>query len=163
MIAAPRDLMPVEGLSSEDLIQIVDLAAREFGTAFVELPTNWTNWSLSLLARSDLVLLIAELNVPSLHRARRQLDLIRSQGLGELEMRLVVNRFEKGQLRTIRSSDVRETLGCDIGYTIANDPAVMRAASDRGVTIDQIKRKSAVGRDVDALDAAVAATLGLER
>jgi hypothetical protein len=39
----------------------------------------------------------------------------------------------------------------------------MRAASDRGVTIDQIKRKSAVGRDVDALDAAVAATLGLER
>ena len=107
--------------------------------------------------------MIAELNVPSLHRARRQLDLIRSQGLGELEIRLVVNRFDKSQLRTIRSSDVRETLGYDIGYTVANDPAVMRAASDRGVTLDQIMRKSAGGNDLDALDAAVAATLGLER
>lgn len=163
MIAAPTELMPVEGLASEDLIQIVDLAAREFGTVFVELPTNWTNWSLSLLARSDLVLLVAELNVPSLHRARRQLDLIRSQGLGDLEMRLVINRFEKSQLRTIRSSDVREALGCEINYTVANEPAVMSAASARGETIDQIKRKSAVGKDVDALDAAVASSLGLER
>lgn len=163
MIAAPAELMPVEGLQSEELIQIVDLAAREFGTVFVEIPTNWTNWSLSLLARSDLVLLVAELSVPSLHRARRQLDLIRSQGLGDLEIRLVINRFEKTQLRTIRSSDVREVLDCDISYTVTNDPAVMRAASDRGVTIDQVKRKSTIGKDVDALDAAIAATFGLER
>ena len=34
---------------------------REFGTVFVDLPTNWTNWSLSLLARSDLVLLVTEM------------------------------------------------------------------------------------------------------
>lgn len=163
LIAAPTELMPLEGLQSEDLIQIVDVAAREFGTVFVDLPTNWTNWSLSLLARSDLVLLVSELSVPSLHRARRQLDLIGSQGLGDLDIRLVINRFEKSQLRTIRSSDVREALSRDISYTVANDPAVMRAASDRGVTIDHIKRKSVVGKDLDALDAGIAAALGLER
>ena len=163
VIAAPAELMPVEGHSSESFIHIVDAAAREFGTTFVELPTNWTNWSLSVLARSDLVLLVAELTVTSLHRARRQLELLRSEGMGDLEIRVVINRFEKSQLRTIRASDVRETLGYDIAQTISNDPAIMRTASDRGVTIDEVKRKSAVGRDIDSLDAAVAAALGLER
>ena len=163
VVAAPRELMPVEGHSSDDFIHIVDMAAREFGTTFVEVPTNWTNWSLSLLARSDLVLVIAELTIPSLNRARRQLELLRSEGMGDLDFRVVINRFEKSQLRMIRAADVREALGHDISQTVANDPTIMRAASDRGVTIDQIKRKSAVSKDIDALDAMLSGALGLER
>lgn len=162
VIAAPRELMPVEGLSSDDFIHIVDIAAREFGTVFVELPTNWTNWSLSLIARSDLVLIVTEMTIPSINRARRQLELLRSEGMGELDFRIVVNRFDKGQLRSIRTSDVAEALGHDITQTIADDPATMRAASDRGVTIGEVKRKSAVGKDIAALDATIAAALGLE-
>jgi len=163
VIAAPRELMPVEGHSADDFIRIVDIAAHEFGTVFVELPTNWTNWSLSLLARSDLVLVVAELSVTSINRARRQIELLRSEGLGDLEYRIVINRFDKGQLRSIRLSDVSDALGYPITQTVTHDPAIMRTASDRGVTIDEVKRKSAVGKDIDSLDAAIAAALGLER
>lgn len=163
VIAAPRELMPVEGISSDDVIHITDCVAHEFGTVFVELPTNWTNWSLSLVARSNLILVVAELTIPSLNRARRQLELLRSEGLGDLEIRVVINRFDKSQLRKIRASDVREALGHDIALTIANEPAVMREAADRGIGIDKVKRKSAVGKDIDTLDAMVAVALGLER
>jgi pilus assembly protein CpaE len=163
LIASPRELMPIEGHSPDEFIHIVDTAAREFGTTFVELPTNWTNWSLSVAARSDLILVIAELTIPSINRARRQLDLLRSEGLGDLEFRIVINRFDKAQARTIRNSDVLEALGHEIAQTIANDPATMRAATDRGVTIDEVRRKSAVGKDIGSLDAIIAAALGLER
>ena len=163
VIAAPHEMMPLESLTSEQLLEIVEIAAREFGTVLVDLPTNWTNWSLSLLARSDLVLLITQMSIPSLNRAKRQLELIRSQDLDNLEIRIVVNRLEKGLLRPIRLSDVRDGLGHEVAYTIANDHAVMRAAIDRGVPIDEIKRKSAVGRDLDELDSGIAAALGLER
>ena len=40
---------------------------------------------------------------------------------------------------------------------------LVRAAIDRGVPINEIKRKSALGRDLDALDAGIAAAFGLER
>jgi pilus assembly protein CpaE len=163
VITSPPEMLPIESLQSDQLIDIVGLAKREFGTVFIDLPTNWTNWSLSLLAQSDLVLLVTELSVASLQRARRQLDLIRSQELDSLDVRIVVNRFEKSQARTIRPSDVREALGHDIAYTIANEGTVMRAAIDQGVPISEIKRKSALGKDVDALDAGIAAALGLER
>ncbi len=163
VIAAPTDMMPLESLTSDHVMEIVELAGREFGTVFVDLPTNWTNWSLSLLARSDLVLLITELSVAGLNRAKRQLNLIQSQDLGSLDVRIVVNRFEKSLLRTIRPSDVRESLGKDIDYKIANDFRLMSAAIDRGVPIDDIKRKSALAKDLDVLDAGVAAALKLER
>jgi pilus assembly protein CpaE len=163
LIASPRELMPIEGHSPEEFIHIVDTAAREFGTTFVELPTNWTNWSLSLVARSDLVLVIAELTIASINRARRQLDLLRSEGLGDLEFRIVINRFDKSQTRTIRNSDVLGALGHEVSQTVANDPATMHAAADRGVTIDEVRRKSAVGKDIGSLDAMIAAALGLER
>ncbi len=111
LIAAPADMMPLEGVPSEHVLQVVDLATREYGTVFLDLPTNWTNWSLSLVARSDLVLLVTELTVASLNRARRQLNLLRSQDLGELDVRVVLNRFDKSLARTISLADARKALG----------------------------------------------------
>ena len=163
VVAAPPSMMPLDSVSSEQLIEIIEIAKREFGTVFVDLPANWTNWSLSLLAQSDLILLVTELSVTGLQRARRQLDLIREQDLSTLDLRIVVNRFEKGILRSIRPGDVHKALGRDIGYTIANDPTVMHPAIERGVPIAEIKRKSAVGKDIDTLDAGIAGALGRER
>jgi pilus assembly protein CpaE len=163
VLASPPDMMPLESLSSDQLLQIVELAAREFGTVLVDLPTNWTNWSLSLLARSDVILLVTEMTVPSLFRARRQLDLIRSQDLDDLDVRVVINRYEKGLLKTIRLADVRDTLGRDVSFTIANDHALMCSAIDRGIPISEIKRKSSLARDLDTLDLGLAAALGRER
>ena len=156
-------MMPLEGLSADHILQIVDYATREFGTVFVDLPSNWTNWSLSLVARSDLVLLVTELTVAGVNQAKRQLNLLRSQDLGNVEVRVIVNRFDKAMARSVRPADVREALGRDIAYTISNDFGLMRAAIDRGVPIDEVKRKTALGKDLDTLDAGVAAALGLER
>lgn len=159
VIAAPREMIPLESLSSEQVFAIVESAERAFGTVFVDLPSNWTNWSLSLLARSDLVLLVTELSIAGLNRARRQLDLIAAQDLG-VDVRVVVNRHEKSLFRSIKQSDVEKALGRDVSYTVANDPAVMRAAIDRGVAIGEVKRKSQVGKDIDALLPEIDAILG---
>jgi pilus assembly protein CpaE len=156
-------MMPLEAVSSEHVLQIVELAAREFGTVFVDLPTNWTNWSLSLVARSDLVLLVTELTVAGLARAKRQLGLLESQDLETVDVRVIVNRYEKSLARNIRPADVRRALGRDVGYTIANDFPLMRGAIDRGVPLSEIKRKSALAKDLDLLDAGIAAVFGLER
>ena len=163
VITAPPMVMPLDTATSDQMFQIVDLAQREFGTVFVDLPSNWTNWSLSLLARSHLVLLFTELSVASLNRAKRQLDLIEAQELGNLDVRVVVNRFEKSLLKTIRASDVRDALGRDIAFTVSNDPAVMGAAIEQGIPLSDVKRKSAVGKDIVAIEAGIAAALGLER
>lgn len=163
VIASPPDMMPLEGIQSDHVLRIIDQATREFGTVFIDLPSNWTHWSLSLVARSDLIMLVTELTVTSLNRARRQLSLLDSQDLGNLDVRVVVNRYEKSLARTISLADASQALGREVGYTVANDFPLMCAAIDRGVPISEIKRKTAVAKDLDRLDAGIAAALGLER
>jgi pilus assembly protein CpaE len=156
-------MLPLEALTNDQVIAIVQWAQREYGTVFVDLPANWTHWSLSLVAQSHLVLLVTELTVAGLHRARRQLDLLQEQGLDAVELKVVVNRFEKGLFRTVKPADVQKVLGREVAYTVANDQPLIDAAIDRGVLIDEVKRKSALSRDLDALDTGLAAALGLER
>jgi pilus assembly protein CpaE len=123
---------------------------------------NWTNWSLSLLARSDLVLMISELRVPSLHRARRQLDLMDSQDLNNLDVRIVLNRVEKGLFKTLDTDDAERVLRRPVAFTVSNDHDTMTQAIDRGVPIEEVRRKSALSRDIQALDKGLALALGLE-
>ena len=163
IISAPNVIMPLESLDSEHAFRILDLAKAEFGTVFVDLPMNWTNWSLSLIARADVVLLVTELSIPSLNRARRQLDLLSSQGLGNIEIRVVVNRFEKGLFKKLTRSDAESVLGREVAYTICNDHQTMSEALERGVPIAEVKRRSALGKDLDILDSGLAGALGLER
>ena len=163
VISAPHEIMPLELLTSDQLLSIIDLAVAEFGTVLVDLPTNWTNWSLSLLARSDLVLLVTELRVPSLHRARRQLDLMMNQDMGNLDVRVVINRAEKGFFRTLSEADAERVLKKPVSYCVANDHETMTQAIDRGVPIAEVKRKSSLCRDIEAMERGVAGALGLER
>jgi len=162
VISAPREIMPLEAVSSDQLLSIVDIATAEFGTVFVDLPTNWTNWSLSLLARADVVLMITQLRVTSLHRARRQLDLLASQDMNLLDVRIVLNRAEKGLFRTLGPADAERVLRKPIAFSIANDHATMSLAIDRGVPIAEVKRKCALGKDIDVMEQGVTAALGLE-
>jgi pilus assembly protein CpaE len=162
VISAPPEIMPLEAITSEQLLTIVELATAEFGTVFVDLPTNWTNWSLSLLARSDMVLMVTQLRVPSLHRARRQLDLLHSQDLQALDVRVIVNRAEKGLFKTLSLADAERVLRRPVAFSIANDHQTMSLAIDRGVPIAEVKRKSALGKDIDTLEQGITAALGLE-
>lgn len=154
--------MPLEAMTSEQILSVIDLATAEYGTVFVDLPANWTNWSMSLLARSDLILMVTELRVPSLHRARRQLDLLASQDMGELDVRVILNRSEKGLFRSLGPADAERVLRRPVSFTIANDHATMSQAIDRGVPLSEVKRKCPLVKDIDTLEQGVSAALGLE-
>ncbi|WP_147416708.1 AAA family ATPase [Sphingomonas edaphi] len=163
VVAAPSEILPLESMTSDQVLSIIDLATAEYGTVFVDLPMNWTNWSLSLLARSDLVLMVTELRVSSLSRARRQLDLLDSQDMRNVDVRIVLNRTEKGLFKAVSTDDAERVLRKPVTFTIANDHEIMTQAIDRGVTIGEVRRKSALGKDIEIMQAGIAAALGLER
>ena len=163
VLAAPREIMPLESLASDQMIGLIETAMREFGTVFVDLPANWSNWSLSLLARADIVLLVTELRISSLHRAKRQLDLLSSQDLDRLNLRILVNRAEKGLFRSLKNEDVERVLGRPIAYSVANDHETMSAAIERGVPVAEIRRKGPLARDLDTVMKGLVEALGVEQ
>jgi pilus assembly protein CpaE len=162
VVSAPREIMPLEMMTSDQMLTILDLATAEFGTVFVDIPANWTNWSLSLLARADMVLMVTELRVSSLHRARRQLELLSSQDLHNLDLRIVVNRVEKGFFKNVSPADAERVLKRPVSFTISNDHATMGQAIERGIPLAEVKRKCQLIKDIDQMDQGIAQALGLE-
>ncbi|MGI8932140.1 MAG: hypothetical protein ACR2FK_07170, partial [Sphingomicrobium sp.] len=94
--------------------------------------------------------------------ARRQLDLIDSQDMNQLDVRIILNRVEKGMFKTIDVADAERVLKRPIAFTIANDHETMTQAIDRGVPIAEVRRKCALGKDLETLDKGLSAALGLE-
>lgn len=151
VVAAPTDLMPTDTVGTDQICDIVHLATSEYRTVFLDLPSDWTNWSLSLVAQSDVVFLIVELSIASLRQAQRQLALLIKLGVAAERIQVVVNRVEKRLFQQINLKDASDTIGRQIGLSVANDFALMNTALNRGVMIGDIKSKSAVTRDLNKL------------
>ena len=151
VISAPMDIIPLESANSEQMLRIIELAREEYDHVILDLPTNWTNWSLSLVALSDVVFLVAELSVASLRQAKRQLQLLANQGIGGENIHVIANRVEKRMFRTINLDDASQALGHSIEFSIHNDYPLVRAAHDQGVLINAIRSRSKISADIAAM------------
>ncbi len=148
VIAAPADMMPIEAVNADQILRIIDLARQEYDYVVIDLPTNWTNWALSLVARSSAIFLIVELSVASLRQAKRQLQLLANQGISGGHINVVANRVEKRMFRTIDLDSAAHALGHPVELSIHNDYPLVRAAHDQGVLIQQIRAKSKIIGDI---------------
>ena len=160
VITAPSDIIPMETVNANQIYRIIDIASREYDTIFIDLPGNWTNWSVSVVARSDIVLLVVELTIASLRQAKRQLALLTSQGIAGKHVQVVVNRVEKKLFRSINLEDAEKAINYPVQHILHNDYPLVSAAQDQGVLIEEIRRKSKLGKDIEIILESIDETLG---
>jgi pilus assembly protein CpaE len=161
VIAAPQDIIPLESVDTDQLLRVLEHLRRHFGFVVLDLPANWTNWTLSAALAADVVLLVVELSVPSLRQAKRRLDLFKSVGIPRDHVAVVVNRVEKRLFRTINLGDVTETLHHPALASISLDDPVVGSAQDQGRLVRALHRRSAFAGDIAKLaDALIAGPLG---
>jgi len=151
ILAAPPDIAPLEAVNTDQILHLVDLATRAFDTVMLDLPGAWTNWSLSLVGRSDVIVLVIELTVASLRQARRQLALIANQGLSDVPIIVVANRLQKRFFRSINLRDAENALNHPVAFGVTNDSPLISTALDQGIVIGEIKAGSRVSKDILAL------------
>ena len=151
IVVAPKPITPLETVDIDQLIHLLSIARRAYGSVLVDLPANWTNWTLSTaLASTDLVL-VTDLTIPGLRQAKRRLELFDAVGVPRERVRIVVNRVEKRLFKTIGVDEVRATLGQSVFATLAAEPGVLGSAQDQGLLAWEAHRKSHFAADISAL------------
>lgn len=151
LLQAPLDILPLEETDQDQVLRIVELARAEYEHVIVDLPTDWTNWSLSLLAEADSILLVIALSINSLRQAKRQLRLLASQGISPKKVHIIANRVEQKLFHPIDLSAAEHALGAPIEFTIHNDYRLISAAQDQGELIREVNAKSKIVQDIDNL------------
>ena len=100
----------------------------------VDTPRTFDRLVLSTLEQADAVLLVLEMNVPSIRNAIRCFNTLQAYGLPKDRIRLVVNRHRKDH-KTITPADVEKQTGEEIFSLIPNDYQVVTAALNFGHTL----------------------------
>ncbi|MFQ6017194.1 MAG: CpaE family protein [Kiloniellaceae bacterium] len=151
VLAAPRDVVPLESMTPELLRRCLRLARAEYGVVFLDLPEAWNAWTYKALASSDLIVLVTQLSVAGIRQARRQLDTMRAHGLEEAPVKIALNRFEKGWGRSVRVKEAQKALGRDIDYFVVNDYKTVSEALNQGVSLSAIKKRSKVEMSIQKM------------
>lgn len=160
VIVAPEAITPLESVDIDDLLHLVATARQEYGTVLVDLPANWTNWTLSVVTAATDVVLVTDLSIAGLRQAKRRLELFESVGIRSDRIRIVINRMEKRVFRTIGVDEVSRTLGMPVYATLAAEPSLVPHAQDQGLLAWEANRKSKFAADIAKLADSLSAGWG---
>ena len=142
VVAAPAEVMPLDVFTPEFIHRLTDVARGRFEIVLADLPPAWSAWSFEVLRQSDEVLLVTQMTVPGVRQARRQLDTLRAENLGDLPVKVVLNRFEKRWGGPLSVKEVEKALGRPVDFTIANDYRTVSEALDQGLSLAEVRRRS---------------------
>lgn len=148
VLVAPSFIPPLDALTPEITRKLLNVARDVYEYTIVDLPRSWTTWKHECLDVSDSVVLITEMTVAGIRESRRQLDTMMSEGLAELPVTVVVNRYRKRWGQAVQIKNAEQGLGRKIDHLIVNDYKTVSQALDRGVSLSEVDGDSKIGKQL---------------
>ena len=150
VLAAPKEMMPLDAVSPEISTKLVEVAAGAFDYVVVDLPHDWNGWSTATFAISDRIVLVTDLTVSGIRRARQKLDLLKLETAGATNVTVIANRFEKPGMfaNGVRVKEAERALDHAIDHFITSDYRTVGSALNQGLPISEFKRGARVEKDI---------------
>ena len=151
VIAAPDIVTPLDMAKPEALSSIVMLLRKRFAHVLIDLPANWTNWSLAIAAEAGHILLVTDISIAGLRQAKRRIDLLASVGVDPDSIKIIANRMERRFFKTIGVDDIQQALRCEVVAALSDEGAAMRSAQDQGVLLGDSAGKNGFSKGIKGL------------
>jgi len=163
LLAAPRDLMPLEAISPPQVDGLIRGMRQVFDVTLVDLPGAWTAWTNEVLHLSDRIVLVTQLSVPHINLMKRQLQMLASQGLENTPTILVCNALSSEQQESVSLKAAERSLGRSFDVVLPCDVRTMNAAINQGVELASVRRGTKLEKALAQLLAVVRAPASVER
>src|SRR5829696_1916313 len=132
VLAAPPDPADADRVPSHVVIELLRVARTQYDFVVVDTPPSFTEHVLAAFDLSDLILLIATLDIPAVKNLRIAINTLDTLGASRENRTIVLNRADAKV--GLKPSDVEAALKHDIAANIPNSLTVP-ASINRGVPI----------------------------
>jgi len=139
LLAAPRDLMPLEAVTPRQIDGLLTALKRDFAITFLDLPTAWTAWTNHALQLCDQIVLVTNLSVPHANLVKKQLRVMASQRLDTITTILVCNRVSADQKAVLSQKAAEKSIGRDFDIVIPEDRPLMNDAIAQGCELSTLR------------------------
>ena len=143
VLPAPSKPTSSGAATAEAMERLIGLMRSAFDLIVADGCKSLDDLSLRMLALSDTILVVTELNLPALVNARKLLDTFEGLGLSRgKDIKVVINRYQKNNL--VSPEEAEKTIGRGIVSMIPNDYEATMSAINTGKTLSDAGLKSAV-------------------
>jgi pilus assembly protein CpaE len=154
VIAQSGKLEEAERIRTGGVRALLDFLRGHYQQLVVDGLCGFDELSLQVLDACQQIVMVLTQDVPSVRSTRRCLELFRQLGYADRQIKLVVNRYQRGS--EITAEVISEAVGLPVAHTLANDFASASAAINRGVVLHEAAPRSPLTRDLESLAALVA-------
>ena len=150
----PAPETPYAGLvDSSRLHAVLEYARLNYEWIVVDLPVVFQRLSLMAISESDRAFLITTSELPSLHLARKAVNLLNQLGFPKERFQILMNRINKRD--EIAVSDIEKLFNCTVHARFPNDFFSLHRAVTLGQAIDG---HSELGKAIEVLASRLSAT-----
>ena len=154
LLSAPFHPEKAATVPGDEIRRILHFLRQHYDYIVVDTSKSFSPATLAAVDQSDLVFVVANLDLPSLRNIQRSLPMLRRVlARGEEQIRLLINRYQADADITL--DDVKKTLGLPVYWTISNDYIAVVDSINTGKPI-VINGTSAYSKDIKALGAQLA-------
>lgn len=146
VITAPEKIDAAGTTGGEDTSRIFRMLKEYLDHIIVDMAHGFTEQSSSVIDIADKVLLLSRQAVPSIKGTKKSLDLLREVGYGEEKVKIINNRYEKGNEITQR--DMEDVFAQKLFAVISNDFDTVTGAINKGELLSENHGGSPVNEDI---------------
>jgi len=157
ILAAPSRPEQAEQVSGDQFVQMIEYLRQLYAYVIIDTTPMLTDITLGSIENSDLILLVATQDIPSIKNARLFLDLLLNLGIGRDRVLFVMNKLDKRI--SITPERVSSNLRHPVSAMIPLDEKSVIPAVNRGVPFILDNRTMPAARGVLALAEEVRAAL----
>ena len=144
VLAAPDTVEAAVEITAEQIQTIIRLAAADVDCIIIDLGRSFDRVSVKALDLADFVCPVFQLSLPFVRDAKRVLNTLRSLGVADTRIKLIVNRVERKS--TLQLPDAEQALERKVALAIPNSYGAVSASVDQGIPIASIDSRNRVAR-----------------
>ncbi len=151
VLADPPYLEQAEEITADQIATLFEVLKETFSYIVVDTGANFDGKTITALDQSDLILLIAIVNLPAIRNCQRCLDLFDRLGYESEKTKIVLNRYMEND--EIKVEDVEDVLNKKIYWKIPNNYFTIMSAINKGIPVSNVNPESNIAQSYKELAA----------
>lgn len=133
-----------ELFDAQAIAAILTHLRSHFGLTIIDCEHHLSERTLTALDAANRILIVTQLDVPSLRSTQRTLAVCRRLGYDDGKLNVVVNRYQSSDVLPLK--DAEDLLQCSITWKLPNDYRLAAAALTKGVPLAVVEPASKLAR-----------------
>lgn len=148
VLAAPLEPAFADDITTAGLMQMLDVLKESYDYVIVDTAAMLDELILSLIEKSDDILMLVDMDLPSVKNAKLALETLRLLKFSTANVQLVMNR--SNSKAKLDNKEIEGALKMEIAASIPSD-AVVAASVNEGRPVVETDPKSKVGRGFESV------------